>query len=243
VTPAAARRRIIVALDVDTLREARQLVRALAGDVSCFKVGQQLFVTAGPDAVRMVRRAGAEVFLDLKFHDIPNTVARASVEAARLGARIVDVHASGGLEMMEHARRETAHVCRREGLRRPLLIAVTVLTSLDDGDLRRIGVRDAAAQQVMRLTRLALRAGLDGVVASPLEAARIRRAAGARFRIVTPGVRPGGAAGGDQKRVLAPGAAVRAGADYLVVGRPVRDASDPGAVVRAMAHEMAAVTR
>jgi orotidine-5'-phosphate decarboxylase len=239
VTPAAARRRLIVALDVETLREARQLVRALAGEVAWFKVGKQLFVQAGPAAVRMVRRANAGVFLDLEFHDIPNTVAKATVEAARLGVGMVNVHAAGGLEMMRFAREATARVCRREALARPMLLAVTVLTSLDDGDLRQVGVRDPVASQVMRLARLARQAGLDGVVASPREAGRIRRAGGPRFRIVTPGVRPSDAARGDQKRVLTPGAAIAAGADYLVVGRPVRDAADPVAVVRAMAREMA----
>ena len=243
MTPATARRRLIVALDVETLREARGLVRTLAGEVAWFKVGKQLFVQAGPEAVRMVRRAGADVFLDLKFHDIPHTVAQATVEAARLGARMVNVHASGGLEMMRDARDETARVCRREGLTRPLLLAVTVLTSMDDGDLRRVGVRDSAASQVMRLARLARQAGLDGVVASPREATRIRRAAGTRFRIVTPGVRPSGAAPSDQKRVLTPRAAIAAGADYLVVGRPIRDAADPVQAVRAIVGEMAGQMR
>jgi len=239
VTPASARRRLIVALDVETLREARQLVRVLAAEVAWFKVGKQLFVQAGPAAVRMVRQTGADVFLDLKFHDIPHTVAQATVEAARLGVGMVNMHAAGGLEMMRFAREETASVCRREGLVRPLLLAVTVLTSMDDGDLRQVGVRDAAESQVMRLVRLARQAGLDGVVASPHEAGRIRRAAGARFRIVTPGVRPSGAARGDQKRVLTPHGAVVAGADYLVVGRPIRDAADPVEAVRAIVREMA----
>lgn len=239
MTPASARRRLIVALDVETLREARQLVRVLAAEVAWFKVGKQLFVQAGPAAVRMVRQTGADVFLDLKFHDIPHTVAQATVEAARLGVGMVNMHAAGGLEMMRFAREETASVCRREGLVRPLLLAVTVLTSMDDGDLRQVGVRDAAESQVMRLVRLARQAGLDGVVASPHEAGRIRRAAGARFRIVTPGVRPSGAARGDQKRVLTPHGAVVAGADYLVVGRPIRDAADPVEAVRAIVREMA----
>jgi orotidine-5'-phosphate decarboxylase len=239
VTSATARRRLIVALDVENLREARQLVRVLAGEVGWFKVGKQLFVQAGPDAVHLVRRAGAEAFLDLKFHDIPHTVAQATIEAARLGAGMVNMHAAGGLEMMRCAREETASACRREGLARPMLLAVTVLTSMDGGDLRQVGVRDAAESQVMRLVRLARQAGLDGVVASPREAGRIRRAAGARFRIVTPGVRPSGAARGDQKRVLTPHAAVVAGADYLVVGRPIRDAADPVEAVRAIVREMA----
>lgn len=240
---ARPRARIMMALDVETLAEARALVRRLAPLVPVFKVGKQLFVKAGPEAVRLVRRAGADVFLDLKFHDIPNTVAAACVEAARLGVRFVDVHASGGLEMMRAAATGLARAARRERLRRPRLLAVTVLTSLDDADLARVGVPGGAARQVVRLARLAEAAGADGVVASPLEAARVRRVLGPARMIVTPGVRPAGAARGDQKRAATPGAAVAAGADWVVVGRPIRDAVDPAAVVAAMAREMAAARR
>jgi orotidine-5'-phosphate decarboxylase len=245
VTPIrdAAQRRIIVALDVDSLPEARRMVRVLAPHVQCFKVGKQLFVQAGPDVVRLIQQSGRDVFLDLKFHDIPNTVAKAVVEAARLGVRLVDLHASGGPAMMATARAEVARACRRERLRRPLLLAVTVLTSLDEADLRAIGVASSPARQVMRLARLAARSGMDGVVCSPREIATIRRALGRRFTVVTPGVRPPGAAVGDQKRVLAPGEAVAAGADYLVVGRPILQASDPVAAVRAIAADMRAGAR
>lgn len=199
---------------------------------------------AGPDVVRRIRRRGGEVFLDLKLHDIPATVALAATEAVRLGVRILDVHASGGAEMMATTAAAVRSVCRRERLRRPLLLAVTVLTSLADADLRRVGIAATAARQVVRLARLAQANGMDGVVASPREIAAIRRACGPSFVILTPGIRQGGDALGGQKRVETPQAAMRAGADYLVVGRPIREAADPvaaaRAVVRAMAEGLAA---
>jgi len=245
VTPIrdAARRRIIVALDVDSLAEARRMVRLLAPHVPCFKVGKQLFVHAGPEVVRLVQRAGRDVFLDLKFHDIPNTVAEAVVEAARLGVRFVDLHASGGPAMMAAARARVARACRTERLRRPVLLAVTVLTSLDAADLAAIGISATPERQVMRLARLAARSGMDGVVCSPREIAALRGALGRRLTIVAPGVRPPGAVAGDQKRVLAPREAVAAGADYLVVGRPVLQAPDPVAAVHAIAADMRAAIR
>jgi len=236
----ASRPRIMMALDVETLAEARALVRRLAPLVPVFKIGKQLFVKAGPEAVRMVQRAGADVFLDLKFHDIPNTVAAACIEATRLGVRFVDVHASGGDVMMRAARDAMVRTARREDLRRPKLLAVTVLTSMDDADLARVGVGVGAARQVRRLAALARDAGADGVVASPLEARAVRRVLGPRRLIVTPGVRPAGSALGDQKRAATPGGAVTAGADWIVVGRPIRDAADPAAMVGAMAREMSA---
>lgn len=224
---ARLRGRLIVGLDVDTVAAAIQAVRRLADAVRCYKIGKQLFVHAGPDVVRRVQASGAEVFLDLKFHDIPNTVAAAGVEAARLGVRIFNVHASGGLAMMLRTVADVDRVCRAERLRRPKIIAVTVLTSLEAADLKRVGVAGTVEAQVVRLARLARRAGLDGVVASPREVARIRRACGPDFLIVTPGVRPPGADVHDQKRVATPGAAIAAGAAYLVVGRPVLAAPDP----------------
>ena len=237
--PDTIRHRLIVALDVDTREEAEQLVVALRAEVGVFKVGKQLFLHSGPEVVRMVHRHGAEVFLDLKFHDIPHTVARAAVEAARLGVRFFDLHASGSLEMMQRAQAELTRACRREALRRPKILAVTVLTSLGKGDLRRVGVADDVEHQVVRLARLARKAGMDGVVASPLEVARIRRECGRGFLIVTPGVRPATAEPDDQKRVMTPGEAMRAGADYLVIGRPIREAHDPLAVVREVVADMA----
>ena len=233
------RDRLIVGLDVDAVPTAERIVRRLGEAIRFYKIGKQLFVHGGPDVVRMVRASGAEVFLDLKFHDIPNTVAAAGVEAARLGVRMFNVHASGGLTMMRRTVEEVDRVCGAEGLRRPAILGVTVLTSLEDADLRQVGVASRAATQVVRLARLAKRAGLDGVVASPREIARIRRACGPRFLIVTPGVRPAGADLHDQKRVLTPAAAIAAGADYLVVGRPVIAAADPVAAVNGLVGELA----
>src|SRR5881409_3488997 len=222
------RHRLILALDVETFADAERLVELLRDAVGVFKVGKQLFLHAGPEVVRMVHRHGAEVFLDLKFHDIPHTVARAGVEAARLGVRFFDVHASGSFEMMERTHAEVSRACRREGLRRPKILAVTVLTSLGRSDLRRVGVADGVESQVVRLARLARRAGMDGVVGSPLEIAPIRRACGRGFLIVTPGVRPARrdapAEPDDQKRIMTPEEAMRLGADYLVLGRQIRDA-------------------
>jgi len=237
--PDTVKRRLIVALDVDKLKDAEKIVERLHPDVTFFKIGKQLFLNAGPESIRMVRRHGCDVFLDLKFHDIPTTVAKAGVEAARLGVRFFNVHASGSIEMMEKTRIEVAAAARREGLRRPKILAVTVLTSLGARDLRRVGIADAVENQVVRLARLAKKAGMDGVVASPLEVARIRRNGGKGLLIVTPGVRPVTASRDDQKRVLSPGEAVRAGADYLVVGRPITEASDPRAVVREIVADMA----
>jgi orotidine-5'-phosphate decarboxylase len=235
---ASVRERLIAALDVPTLGEAEQLVAALRHDVGVFKVGKQLFLQAGPPVIRMIREHGAEVFLDLKFHDIPRTVARAGVEATRLGVKMFDVHASGSLEMMRVTVSEVTKVCRRDGLRRPKILAVTVLTSLSREDLRRVGVQAGVESQVARLARLAREASMDGVVASPLEVARIRRECGRRFLIVTPGVRPRQVAWGDQKRVMTPGEAIRNGADYLVVGRPIVDAAEPAAAAREIVAEM-----
>jgi len=238
--PDGIRNRLIFALDVDSLAEAEALVEQLAREVGVFKVGKQLFLSAGPEVVRMIQRHGADVFLDLKFHDIPYTVARAGIEAARLGVRFFDLHASGSFEMMERTQIEVARVCRREGVRRPKILAVTVLTSLRKSDLRRVGVSDEVEHQVVRLARLARKAGMDGVVASPLEIARIRRECGRGFLIVTPGVRPAGlGADDDQKRYMTPEEAMKAGADYLVLGRPIRDAPDPLAAVREVVAEMA----
>jgi orotidine-5'-phosphate decarboxylase len=230
--------RLIFALDVASTREALRLVDLLNGEVGMFKVGKQLFLHAGPQIVRDIRARGAEVFLDLKFHDIPRTVAKAGVEATRLGVRMFDLHASGSLEMMRQTVLEVAKACRGQHLPRPKILAVTVLTSLSQEDLKRVGVRSGVESQVVRLANLAREANMDGVVASPHEVARIRRECGRKFLIVTPGVRPAKAALDDQKRVMTPEAAIRAGADYLVVGAPIRDAKDPVAACRAIVAEM-----
>src|SRR5438105_6713655 len=230
--PDSIRHRLIVALDVETFAEAERLVALLAKDVGVFKVGKQLFLHSGPEVVRMIHRYGVDVFLDLKFHDIPHTVARAGVEAARLGVRFFDLHASGSFEMMERTHAEVTRVCRREAIRRPKILAVTVLTSLGRSDLRRVGVAAEVEHQVVRLARLARKAGMDGVVTSPLEIARIRRECGRGFLIVTPGVRMARSSWDDQKRVLTPEQAIQAGADYIVVGKPIRDARYPQAAAR-----------
>jgi len=232
------RERLIVALDVDSLEQAQDLVRLLAGEVGMFKIGKQLFTHAGPQAVRLIQDLGGEIFLDLKFHDIPNTVAKAAIEATRLGVKMFNVHASGSLEMMVTTVKEVERVCRQEKRRRPIMLAVTVLTSLNQDDLKRLGVELKVADQVVRLALLTKEAGMDGVVASPQEVSDIREACGRRFVIVTPGIRPADGARNDQQRVMTPTDAVRAGVDYIVVGRPIVEAQDPLAAARAIVAEM-----
>ena len=220
--------KLIVALDVESAGEARSLCERLAAHVGMFKVGSQLFTAAGPEVVRAVVRAGGRVFLDLKFHDIPNTVAAASREAVRLGVSLFNAHALGGGEMMRRAAEAAAETAEREGLPRPRVIAVTVLTSGDAQTLAEVGVEATPEQQVARLARLAAACGLDGVVASPHEIASVRAAVRREeFLIVTPGVRPARSAHDDQKRVMTPAEAVRAGADFIVVGRAILRADDP----------------
>lgn len=234
----AMRERLIVALDVDTLDQAQGLVCQLASEVGMFKIGKQLFTHAGPQAVRLIQELGGEIFLDLKFHDIPNTVAKAAVEATRLGVKMFNVHASGSLEMMRATVKEVRRVCRQEKRRRPIMLAVTVLTSLNQDDLQRVGVERKVADQVVRLALLTKEAGMDGVVASPHEVADIREACGRRFVIVTPGIRPAAVSHNDQQRVMTPRDAVRAGVDYIVVGRPIVEAKDPVAAARSIVAEM-----
>ena len=235
-----AQRRLIFALDVDSFEEARGWVEQLSGKVGVFKVGKQLFTKCGPDVVKMVREGGGEVFLDLKYHDIPNTVAMAGLEALRLGVWMFNVHALGGQEMMAKLVAEVDRVCPRGTPGRPLLIAVTILTSSTDATLSAIGIDRPVSEMVPRLARLAQQAGMDGVVASPQEVGLIRAACGENFLIVTPGVRPADASLADQKRVMTPGEALRAGADYLVIGRPISAAPDPAAAAARIVAEMRA---
>lgn len=237
-SPPRARRRLIFALDVASLKEVDHYVALLADEVGLFKVGKQLFVHAGPEVIRRIHAKGGAVFLDLKFHDIPQTVASASVEAARLGVKMFTLHASGGTDMLRQAHRAVRTVCRAEQLTRPTLLAVTVLTSLGRDDLKQVGVRAGPAAQVVRLARLAQQVGIDGLVASPQEIAVIRRACGDKLTLVIPGVRPQGSTTDDQKRVLTPHQAMQAGANYLVVGRPIRDATDPRQAARDIVADM-----
>ncbi len=232
------RERLIVALDVDTLTQATTLVRSLGEEVGMFKIGKQLFTHAGPQAVRSIQELGGEIFLDLKFHDIPNTVAKAAIEATRLGVKMFNVHASGSLDMMRTTEKEVRRVCRQEKRRKPIMLAVTVLTSLNQDDLQRVGVERKVADQVVRLALLTKEAGMDGVVASPHEVADIRAACGRRFIIVTPGIRPVAGRPDDQQRVMTPAEAVLGGVDYIVVGRPIIEAKDPAAAARAIVAEM-----
>ena len=232
-----AKKRLIFALDVDNLDDARRWVEQLQGQVGVFKIGKQLFTKCGPEVVNLVQDGGADVFLDLKYHDIPNTVAMAGLEALRLGVRIFNVHALGGFEMMAKLVAEVDAVCPRGNPDRPLLLAVTILTSSDDETLRAIGIDRPVSEMVPRLAKLAQDAGMDGVVASPKEVDLIRAACGENFAIVTPGVRPTFASQDDQKRVTTPGDALRAGADYLVIGRPISAADDPAAAARLSAVE------
>ena len=232
--------RLIVALDVDSIDRATGLVDALAGQVTRFKIGSQLFTAAGPSVVEAVRKRGGEVFLDLKFHDIPNTVAGAAREAARLGVFMFNVHASGGRAMMRAAA-EAAAAATGRGSRRALVIAVTVLTSLDRAALsRELGVSSSVEGHVLHLCGLARDAGLDGCVASANEIRAIRNQLGAGWVIVTPGVRPAGSDANDQSRIATPQAAARAGAHYLVVGRPITAAPDPARAAEAILAEMGA---
>jgi orotidine-5'-phosphate decarboxylase len=224
----AIRNPIVVALDFDTAAQAIGMVEKLRGLVGMFKIGKQLFTAAGPDIVRRIVGMGEEVFLDLKFHDIPNTVAGASVEAARLGVRIFNLHALGGSAMMRAAAEAVTAVASRESLQPPLILGVTVLTSHDQQSLQEIGIDRAVEEQVVRLARLCQTAGINGVVASPREIIPIRQAIpDPNFVILVPGVRPAGSALNDQSRVMTPAEAVESGADYLVIGRPVTAAPDP----------------
>ena len=233
-----ARSKIIFALDVEGFAEAEHWVSTLTGHVGMFKVGKQLFTGHGPDIVRMVQNFGGDVFLDLKYHDIPNTVAMASVEAARLGAKLINLHALGGYEMMAKTVEALGH--EFPGRERSRVLAVTILTSSTGETLREVGIEHPVAEMVVRLAKLAHKAGIDGVVASPLEVSLIREACGPDFLIVTPGVRPAFAAADDQKRIMTPGEAVRAGADYLVIGRPISAAKDPLAAAEAIVQEIMA---
>ncbi|HEC17731.1 MAG TPA: orotidine-5'-phosphate decarboxylase [Gammaproteobacteria bacterium] len=221
--------RIIVALDFPSSDSALQLARRLDASQCRVKVGKELFTRAGPALVEQLQQMGFEVFLDLKYHDIPNTTAQACLAAAELGVWMVNVHALGGRRMMGAAREAIDKASHR-----PLLIAVTILTSLDSDELHEIGLSGSPADNVLRLARLAESAGLDGVVCSAKEVSTLRQVVADNFQLVTPGVRPAGAAVGDQKRVTTPQEAMQLGSSYLVVGRPITQAEDPLAALAAI---------
>jgi orotidine-5'-phosphate decarboxylase len=232
---------IIVALDVDNPARAVELADGLRGAVGAVKVGSQLFTAAGPDIVSRLVARGHRVFLDLKYHDIPNTVAGAAVEAARLGVWLFDVHTSGGTAMMRAARDAAHDAAAKAGHPAPLIVGITVLTSFDEHTLGSIGVARPVIEQVEALARLAQEAGLSGVVASPQEIARVRASCGPDFVIVTPGIRPatgGGKGRDDQARTMSAGEAVLAGASYIVVGRPILAAPDPRAAAESLQQEI-----
>lgn len=232
--------KLLVALDVDRAQRAVEIASDLRGIAGGFKVGSRLFTLEGPALVRRLVETGTRVFLDLKFHDIPNTVAQAVDAAVETGAWMINVHASGGMAMMQAAAGAGREAARRLGRPAPLVIGVTVLTSLDEAALRETGIERPLLGQVTALARLAQAAGLDGVVASPHETASIRAACGDGFTIVTPGIRgaSAGAERNDQARTMGPADAVRAGASYIVVGRPIIGAPDPRAAAEAMAEEL-----
>jgi len=232
-----ARKKIIFALDVHGLDDIDRWAEMLTDKVGMFKVGKELFTSCGPAAVKAVQRHGGRVFLDLKYHDIPNTVANAMLEAARLGVQLANLHALGGAEMMESA--VTAVHKEFKDSERPRLLAVTILTSSTVDTLRQVGIEHSVQDMVVRLARLAKSSGMDGVVASPLEIGLIREECGPDFLIVTPGVRPSFASADDQKRIMTPSEAVYCGADYLVIGRPIAKAADPVQAAERIAAEIA----
>ena len=228
------RDRLIVALDVPSAEKARQVVQSIGEAATTYKVGKQLFTAEGPQIVRDLVSSGRKVFLDLKFHDIPNTVAGAVRAASELGVSMLTVHASGGGGMLRAAAQAA-----EQSPARLMVLAVTVLTSLSDGDMIELGIAAKVIDQVVRLAALARYAGCAGVVASALEAHELRRELGSDFKIVTPGVRPAGTRAGDQARVLTPKEAIAAGANYLVVGRPILEAADPPRAANEIVREIA----
>jgi len=230
--------RLIIALDLDSGEKALEIVRGLKDEVRFFKVGLELFSSAGPEIIGKIREAGCEIFLDLKFHDIPATVAKAAVAIVKYGSFMFNVHALGGYDMMKKAADEAKRESERLKVRCPKILAVTILTSMDENGLKKAGIDVSIEKEVLSLAGLAKDAGLDGVVASPKEAALIRKSFGREFLIVTPGVRPAWAASNDQKRIATPAEAMKAGSDFIVVGRPVTEAPDPVQAARDILKEI-----
>ncbi len=236
----SARERLIVALDIDSEREAERLLDALKGLIKIFKIGAQPFTAFGPKIVDLVHKKGGKVFLDLKYHDIPDTVARAAKEAARLGVFMFNVHSLGGMDMMKKCFEASCETAEKEGLQRPKVLAVTLLTSITLEALQNeIGIKSKSMEdEVKRLASMASDAGLDGVVSSPQEIKAVREICSKGFLIVTPGVRPAGSKMDDQKRISIPKEAIKAGADYIVVGRPIIKADDPAKAAEEIIKEM-----
>ena len=230
--------KLIVALDVSTLAEAENLVEILSPIIKIFKIGKELFTTAGPEAVKLVHAHKAKVFLDLKFHDIPNTAAAACEAATRLGVFMMNVHAFGGKNMLLQAAESVRKTSQELKIEPPRLIGVTVLTSMGDADLEEVGVKAKVKEEVEKLTLLVQQCSLDGVVASGQEIELIRKVAGKQFLIVTPGVRPLWAAHGDQKRIITPKEAIEKGADFVVVGRPITQNKSPQEAAEKIINEM-----
>jgi len=220
---------IIAALDVPSAEQALKLAEQVAPLVGAFKIGSELFTSAGPDIVKKIRATGASVFLDLKFHDIPNTVVKAVASATRLDVQMLTIHTSGGLEMMRAAELSAQQTANQAGRNAPLVLGVTVLTSSDRRTLEEIGCAENVGAQVERLASLAVKAGLRGLVCSPLEIADLRRMLPAHIQLVTPGIRTGAEKADDQKRMLTPREAIQAGANWLVIGRPIYAAENPRA--------------
>lgn len=230
--------KLIVALDVHTMEDVKSLVDKLENSVDFYKVGMELFYSVGKDVVTFLKEKNKKVFLDLKLFDIPNTVAGGLTSLMSLGADMINVHASGGFSMMEKGAKTLREAAKKAGIEPPKIIAVTVLTSMNDDEWKQMGHTTAISDQVILFAKLAKQAGLDGVVASPMEAAAIRKAVGEDFLIVTPGVRPAGADINDQSRIATPKSALEAGATHLVVGRPIRAAKDPKIAAENILKEM-----
>jgi orotidine-5'-phosphate decarboxylase len=230
--------KVFCALDTPSIDVALGWANRLKGTVGGLKLGLEFFGAQGPDGIRRVAETGMPIFLDLKFHDIPNTVAQAVTSVTPLAPLLITIHAGGGKAMMRAAVDAARETAAKAGVNRPKILGVTVLTSLDESDLLAAGVTGSVEDQVVRLARLAQDSGLDGVVCSPKEIAPIRRACGPDLILTVPGIRPTGAALGDQKRVMTPREAVDSGATYLVIGRPIIDAADPVDAARAIAHSL-----
>ncbi|WP_417316973.1 orotidine-5'-phosphate decarboxylase [Emcibacter sp.] len=233
-------KRILCALDTTEVSQATSLARALAPHVGGVKLGLEYFGAHGPEGFRQVAETGMPIFLDLKLHDIPNTVAKAIHALMPLRPSIMTIHTAGGPAMMAAAAKAATEAAETVGCPRPIIVGVTILTSLDESDLEAVGYQNNLSDQVVRLARLAKDSGLDGVVCSPLEIELIKEACGQEFKLVVPGIRPAGSATGDQKRIMTPKQAVDKGADYIVIGRPITQAEDPVAAARGIAQDLGA---